>query len=62
MIRLVSALCVWLIIGAASAGPVDTILRERCQGRLADGPRALIAHVVLWPVSVLATWGLPSKC
>lgn len=60
--RIISFLCVWAILGIATAGPVDAVLRDRCQGRLAEGPAGLAAHVAFWPVSVLATWGLPHKC
>lgn len=62
MIRAVSALCVWAILGMASAGPVDRTLRELCQGRLAETPSALLGHVAVWPVSVMATWGMRSRC
>lgn len=57
----ISALCVWLILGMSSAGPVDRTLRDLCQGSLGDRA-ALIGHVAVWPVSVLATMGMRSRC
>lgn len=59
--KIVSALCVWLILGMSSAGPVDRTLRELCQGSLGT-TSALAGHVAVWPVSVLATWGMRSRC
>lgn len=57
----VSAACVWLILGMSSAGPVDRTLRDLCQGSLGS-PSALAGHVAVWPVSVLATMGMRSRC
>ena len=48
---------VWLALGLATLGPVSTVLRDGCHE-----PPPVGAHVAVWPVSVLATWGLRSRC
>lgn len=54
----VTILAMYVVMGVLTLGPTSRHLEARCQP-VVTRP---IAHVALWPISVLALAGLPNRC
>lgn len=52
-----SLMAIYLLVGIATLHPVNRMVVDACQK-----PAGTAAHVLLWPISILGTWGMESRC
>jgi len=52
-----SLVYIYLLVGIATLHPVNRMVVDACQK-----PAGVTAHILLWPISILGTWGMKSRC
>lgn len=54
------AASMYVLVGVSALGPTDRLLLDACRPRLTAAQQPIA--VLLWPISIWAASGVPSRC